>query len=386
MGAQSRGEADGATLRSDRVAEPEWPPADREAEPPAPGADNGGILELLIDSGLVARVDDAHSHAPVVPASVVASLASTATRVAQISADEHSTGGVGSADGTARLGAPDADGWHTPLRVAALEEATQRSGLRGHAALTAAEQLVRLVLRPHLQEVVAAHDDEAGLAEALLSLLLASCVVLEVDGGTELELSPAFLQLRRDLQAAATRRRAAQRREDLGALLALEGDDLSGAYVQAGDGPSLGELEALHRFTGLVSLPLWQAARTLRMFRRHAEPLDGDSIDAWLTGRCAVLFSSSFSRPARVFEAMFEEATRGLPIRSAVVDADREERLCERFGVDRPPMLLLFDDHTVVDRQRWVGSAIHLRAHLERFLGDEAPDRSRKAETPKEAS
>ena len=72
-----------------------------------------------------------------------------------------------------------------------------------------------------------------------------------------------------------------------------------------------------------------------------------------------------------MLEELLGQALRGLDLPVAAVDADEERAACERFGVDRPPALLLMEGHQERARLRFASTPITLREQLERFLAGE---------------
>ena len=261
---------------------------------PSDRDDHDPRSQRLWDAGLLVADGDG---AVTVPASVVEALTSATTAWAvRTEAEERAW--------LSRLGL-DAEQvehavtqWVTPLRLAASERVRAVED-EPRAVLAGAESLTRARLRPRFAEVVAAaqgdHDDGQApvVGESLLALLCAAGAAREVEDGAVVELTPAFERARRHHQRAAVRRKATERRHELGELLGLDDEDLSTAFRAVGDGPSLGELAALHRFTGATSLPLWQLARTLDGFRQGWQRLEGHEVEAWLGGRTALLFTSS---------------------------------------------------------------------------------------------
>lgn len=263
------------------------------------------------------------------------------------------------------------DRWASPLRLAVADLIAARMALPRPARLAASELVVRLYLADHLQQVVAVDDAGTGIdddaqvdPEQLLGLLTATGVVTEDGDDGFLRLTPAYTAYREHKRVRSAARRAPERRVLLGELLLLEGDALSEAFRLAGFPDSVAELSALHRFTALASLPLWTAWRSLTAFERGFETVTADSLPDWLEGDVIVMISSPHSRPAQELEIVLGAAASGTGLPVGVVNADTERSICERFDVDRPPMILLLRDGEVLDRRVWTSSAVELRLLL----------------------
>lgn len=275
------------------------------------------------------------------------------------------------------------DDWASPVRLAAAGVVADRVELTGGALIAAAELTTRLSLAGLLGSVVVttgsgfAEEAEARIDPGqLLALLLFCGVLVEADDG-DLELSDAFVGHRDRQRDVARGWKAARRRELLGELLLLQDAELSDAFRLAGFPDSVSELATLHRFTALTSLGLWTAWQSLTAFDRPFEKVDSTSIDDWLTGDVIVMITSPSSSPAQQLEAVLAEAVRGQQRSVAVVDADTERALCERFDVDRPPMVLLLRDGEELDRTRWSVAALALRTFIDDTFGTgSATDRS----------
>lgn len=272
------------------------------------------------------------------------------------------------------------DRWASPLRLAVADLVAGRMALPRPARLAASELVVRLYLADHLQQVVAVDDAGAGVdedaqvdPEELLGLLVATGVVTEDGDDGLLRLTPAYTAYRHHQRGRSSGWRAPERRELLGELLLLEGDALSEAFRLAGFPDSVAELCALHRFTALASLPLWTAWRSLTAFERGFETVTSDSLPDWLEGDAVVMISSPHSRPAQELEIVLGEAASGTGLPVGVVNADTERSICERFDVERPPMILLLRDGEVLDRRVWAGSAVELRLLLAQVFDNPLP-------------